>query len=1024
MPALVFMAVLAAPAALAPGNAAEFALGVGETRRHLLPLEAGQLVQVDVREKGTRAILTLRDPVGGELARRQAAGEWATTFRLLAVAPASGVHVLEVQAFGQDGPGRCAIEVAPARAPREGDEALVAADESLARAVRDVQEATPEARRRALVRLADAEAGFRAASDARGEALALTIRGVVQLTEHDPLAEATFEQAIAAFDALGDLAGQAGALLGLGRVRTRQGRTAEALALYERGVAAAEAAGEGRALALFLISVGAIHERTGQAEAALESYNRGLAAGTEAGSRRGEALALNNLGVVYQDLGEHRKALELYERALPLQRASGVRVSEVIALGNLSNIHFALGDDARAVSFFEQALPLARSLGVRDEEAHLLKNASKVFARMGDHGRALDAARRSLELWRQTQDRSGEAEALRTLGRRLHEGKDFEAAAESFHEALRLHAAHAERFLEAELLFDLARLERDRGRLREAVAHAESCIALTESLREAVTNPELRGSFQAAEEDKYGLLIDLLMRLHQREPAAGHDAAALQVSERARGRLLLDALIEARADVRQGVDPELLEAERAAQKRLHDAAAGLSRVLAREAAPDEVAAARRALDEAKAAHGEVQATIRRRSPRYAELTQPEPATIDQIRRDLLDPETVLIEFYLGDERSFLWAVTTSELVSQPLPPRAAIEPAARRVHDLLAARQRTAAASAARAADRDLESESRALSRLLLGGIASRLASGWKGKRLLVVPSGAVAYLPIAALPSPADATRPLLLDHEVVFAPSASVMVALRQHPAAPLAWSASTLAVVADPVFDRVDPRVRSRSGRVSRTAPGGAGLTRALDSLGKNGFGRLPFSRREADAIAALLPAVSLLKATDFDASRSLVVEGGLEDRRVVHFATHGLVNSQHPELSGLVLSLVDKEGAPRNGFLRMHEIYNLRLPADLVVLSACQTALGREIRGEGLVGLTRGFMYAGARRVVASLWQVDDESTAELMKLFYRGMLKEGRRPPDALRMAQLELSRHPRWAAPFYWAGFVLQGDWQ
>jgi CHAT domain-containing protein/tetratricopeptide (TPR) repeat protein len=1023
MPVPVWMAVLAAPAVLAAGTAAEFTLGVGETRRHLLPLEAGQLVQVEVREKSARAILTLRDPMGGEVARRQAA-EWATTFRLLAVAQVGGVHVIDVQAFGRDGPGRYEIDVAAPRPRREGDGTLLAADEDMAAAVRDVADATPEAWQRAVARLADAEAGFAAAGDARGEAVALTTRAFIRLTGGDPLAEAMFDRALAAFAASGDRRGQAAAMLGLGQARARRGLRAEALALYDQAAAVAEALGDRRALAQHLVSAGVLQERMGQAEAALESYSRSLAAATQGGSRRGEARALNNLGVVYQDLGEYRKARDLYERALPLQRAAGSRIGEVIALGNLSNIHYALEDDAQALAFFEQALPLAQALGVPAEEAHLLKNASKVFARRGDHARALDSALRSLELWRQSGERSGEAEALRVLGRRLHEGGELEAAAERFHEALRLERAHAERFLEAELLFDLARLERDRGRLREAVAHAESCIRLTEALREAVTNPELRGSFQAAEEDKYGLLIDLLMRRHEQEPAAGHDAAALQVSERARGRLLLEALIEARADVRQGVDPELLAAERAAQKRLHDAATALSRVLAREGAPDEGAAARRALDEATAEHGQVQARIRRRSPRYAELTQPEPATTDEIRRDLLDAETVLIEFYLGDERSFLWALTTSELVSHALPPRAAIEPAARRVHDLLAARQRTRLPAAAREADRQLESESRALSRLLLGGIASRLASGWKGKRLLVVAAGAVAYLPIAALPSPADVTRPLLLDHEVVFAPSASVMVALRRDPAAPLAWSASTLAVLADPVFDRVDPRVGDRSAPADPPAPGRAGLTRALDSLGKNGFSRLPFSRREADAIAALLPRVSLLKATDFDASRSLVVEGGLEDRRIVHFATHGLVNSQHPELSGLVLSLVDKEGAPRNGFLRMHEIYNLRLPADLVVLSACQTALGREIRGEGLIGLTRGFMYAGARRVVASLWQVDDESTAELMKRFYRGMLKEGRRPPEALRTAQLELARHPRWSAPFYWAGFVLQGEWR
>jgi CHAT domain-containing protein len=202
------------------------------------------------------------------------------------------------------------------------------------------------------------------------------------------------------------------------------------------------------------------------------------------------------------------------------------------------------------------------------------------------------------------------------------------------------------------------------------------------------------------------------------------------------------------------------------------------------------------------------------------------------------------------------------------------------------------------------------------------------------------------------------------------------------------------------------------------------RGLSGRRAGSLRRLPFSGREANAIVALAPARQALKATGFQATRAAASSPGLADYRIVHFATHGVLNTLRPELSGVVLSLIYERGVKQDGFLRLHDIYGLRLAADLVVLSGCQTALGKEIRGEGLIGLTRGFMYAGARAVVASLWQVDDESTAELMKRFYRGMLKENRRPADALRTAQLEMSRQKRWSAPFYWAGFVLQGDWR
>src|SRR5262245_35614447 len=253
------------------------------------------------------------------------------------------------------------------------------------------------------------------------------------------------------------------------------------------------------------------------------------------------------------------------------------------------------------------------------------------------------------------------------------------------------------------------------------------------------------------------------------------------------------------------------------------------------------------------------------------------------------------------------------------------------------------------------------------------------------------------------------------------------------------NTLAALADPVFEADDPRLAvarkkaSSNGlvasvRSAESAPSPSTLPSELErsarSFHRDGFSRLIFSNEEAEFITGLAPKASTLKATGFAANHRLAASGELGQYRIVHFATHGLINSEHPELSGLVLSLVDENGKPQDGFLRMSEIFNLRLPADLVVLSACQTALGKEIKGEGLVGLTRGFMYAGAERVVASLWQVDDQATAELMKHFYQEMLREKMRPAAALRAAQIEMSKCSRWSPPYFWAGFIIQGEWK
>jgi CHAT domain-containing protein len=411
----------------------------------------------------------------------------------------------------------------------------------------------------------------------------------------------------------------------------------------------------------------------------------------------------------------------------------------------------------------------------------------------------------------------------------------------------------------------------------------------------------------------------------------------------------------------------------------------------------DAAAIQRDVDTLLTSYQEIQARLRAASPRYAALTEPRRLDAGQLKARV-SADAILLEYALGEERSFLWAVTPDTLQSFELPGRAAIENPARRLHELLGrGPQRVIRTQTGLAAAE--------LSRMILSPVAHLL----RGKRLLVVTTGVLQYVPFAMLPDPSaqDASQPLVVDHEIAYLPSASMLTVLhdedRERRKAP-----RTIAVIADPVFEPTDPRTGAAAGQ--RPAPS--------DALR---FERLVFSRREAETIEGLVPAGEAFEAVDFAASRATATSPSLGDYRIVHFATHTVVNSAHPELSGIVLSLVDEKGAGQDGFLRAHEIYNLRLAADLVVLSGCQTALGQEIRGEGLIGLTRGFMYAGVPRVVASLWNVRDAATAELMQRFYRGLLQKRLTPAAALRAAQVSMWREARWSAPYQWAGFVLQG---
>ena len=569
----------------------------------------------------------------------------------------------------------------------------------------------------------------------------------------------------------------------------------------------------------------------------------------------------------------------------------------------------------------------------------------------------------------------------------------------AFARALLASRAVGDRVNEALTLSARARVLRNQGDLDRAESDAKAAIATLESLRARLGNPELRAAFLGSRGDVYELRVDILMRLAATRPGQGFDRAAFEASEDARARSLLDTLRESGAEIRSGVDPALAVRQRGLERRLALKEDRLQSLLGRaKVDPAESRALEIESEQIRAELDALDTEIRRTNPRYADLIHPGAASTGEIQA-LLDSGTLLLEYSLGRERGYLWAVDAAGMRSFVLPGREEIERAARAFHQSLS----TPAADGGVARERI----GRSLSRMLLGPVAGQLG-GLGKRRLAIVPDGALGYIPFDVLPEPGS-KDPLLLRHEVVELPSASVLAAERRElarrpPARELAI------VIADPVFQPDDPRI-AKSGRQS----GGADSPL---------LPRLRFSRQEALGIAALAPAGAVTTRLDFAADRDLVLSGRLRDFRYIHFATHGIFDAERPELSGLALSRFDPAGKPREGFLRLRDVYDLDLAADLVVLSGCQTALGKEIRGEGLLGLTRGFLYAGAPRVVASLWWIDDRATAALMAMFYRGIWSEGLRPAAALRKARLSLARQHRFRDPSYWGAFVLQGDWQ
>jgi CHAT domain-containing protein/Tfp pilus assembly protein PilF len=899
----------------------------------------------------------------------------------------------------------------------------------------------------------------RALGDQRGEAVTLNNIGLVyQSLDEWQKALDYLQQALPLRRAVGDRSGEAVTLNNIGLIYYSVGELQKALDDFQQALPLRRAVGNQRGEATTLSNIGAVYEALGEYQKALDYLQQVLPLRRAVGDRSGEATTLNTLGLVYKQLGEYQRALEYYDQALPLWRAVGDRSGEATTLSNIGAVYEVMGEYERALEYHERALPLRRAVGNRSGEAATLNNLAVVYERLGDKQKALQHHERALPLRRAVGDRRGEAFTLTNLGVVYAALGEKEKALEHHEQALVLWRAVGDQNGEARTLTNIARAERDRGHLAEARSRLETALAITESLRATVVSQALRRSYLASKQSQDELYIDLLMRLHQSQPAAGHDALALHASERARARSLLDVLGEARADIRQGVEPSLLERERSLQQQLTAKAERLTQVLSGKHTDEQAAAAQKELDGLLTQYQEVQGQIRANSPRYAALTQPQPLSLREIQQSL-DEQTLLLEYALGEERSFLWAVTPTSLNSFELPQRADLETTATRVYNQLTARRQRIkfeepAERLARWAQADAEYAEAAttLSQMLLGPVAEQLGR----KRLVIVSDGALQYIPFAALPAPRPSSvvsgplseeeknngqrttdngqRPLVVEHEIISLPSASALAVLRRELSNRMP-AAKTVAVLADPVFQPDDPRVRlnraKRQPQSDETETEPAGLRRRRDEVERTAresgivrFQRLPFTRQEAGAIIAFAPHGQRLTALNFEASRATVQNTDLGQFRIVHFATHGSLNTVHPELSGIVLSLVDERGEPQDGLIRLWEVYNLRLGADVVVLSGCQTALGQEIRGEGLIGLTRGFMYAGAARVVASLWSVEDQATAELMKRFYREMLQNEQRPAAALRAAQLSMWKDSRWRAPFYWAAFVLQGEWK
>jgi CHAT domain-containing protein len=767
---------------------------------------------------------------------------------------------------------------------------------------------------------------------------------------------------------------------------------ARALQLQQESLAIWRELGHQRGQAMSLIALGYYYANSGEPAKALSSSQEGLSLARSAKDLEVETLALTVTGNIKRKFGEKQESLTAYQSAKVLADRIGDKTSQAIVNGGIGMVSFEMNDLETAREYCERSVALFVANGQTWGIAEGKMDLGTIYHAFGKEQKALENLDGALALFRTLKFRRLESITLRAIGLALDAQGDAQSALKSFQQSLALLNVQTD---QRHAAYTLNCIGKSYERLNQ-FDRAESYYRQALELAQHSSDPQ-------SERLSFYNLAHLERSRGNLDQASRNIKSAIDIGETVRTNVSSEDLRTSYfATVRDSydlyIDVLMLEHKR-------EPFAGFDR----EAfAVSEKARARSLL----------------------EGIDPLPQTLDlkETQQRVLSDETTLLEFALTDERSYAWVITRTNAAAFELPAPTELEGSAKRLYDLIAAHQLVAGESVEARAEREAKAdaampgETAKLSRLLLGPLAGQLNT----KRLLVVPDGALQYIPFQILRDPHSGAS-LIAKYEIVNQPSASTLAVLLSE-IATRHTAVNSIAVLADPVFENNDPRIAQNAPNSLDHSSELLAVRRALRDVGITPDGlqvpRLLASGREADEIVALAPRNTSLKAVGFAANRDRVFGSELATYRIVHIATHGIINNERPELSGIVLSLFDQQGNSQNGFLRLRDIYNLKLPADLVVLSACSTALGKDVKGEGLVGLTRGFMHAGAAGVVASLWKVDDEATAELMKHFYTALFKKGLPPAAALRDAQLELAKYPRWQSPYYWAGFVIQGQYE
>ena len=737
-----------------------------------------------------------------------------------------------------------------------------------------------------------------------------------------------------------------------------------------------------------------------------------------------KARIATTIGNLYMDLGEFDLAEIYLQKAISNHDKANYLLGKITTLTLLADTFLLKADFEKAKQTYELALHLTALTGDKFRSAIIKEGLGNLEFKKNNLASAINHYSSALQQYNQIGVKMPVIENM--LGNVYSLQKNFKKAGAFYNSALKTNRQTKDHLQESETLYNISKLHLLEINQGEALQNIRESIDLTENLYSDIANSNLKSSYLSNVFDRYKLLIDLLMKMQINSTANNYAVEALQIAEKSRARSLAENLSLDQAHFGKDADPETVKRQKEIGVLLNTKADKLTDLLSQNAEKSETDKISDEINELGNELENIKAKLKQQSPIYSAIKNPAPFDVAEFQDKILDENSLLLEFSFGKDESYLWLVGKNKFTSYILPPREQIENQIDKLRSLIASRemkkdeQIEEYQSRIKVAEDEYKKQSRELSNVLFGQITGEITN----KRLIIVPDGKLHYFPISALPLPnSDSDEPILLTNETVYEPSAQTLLILQKSRNQTVSTTKKLL-IFSDPIFTSDDARLSNQEKlsekTVAETAPDNK--FRFVESL--NSLTRLTASKDESETITNIVGASDTDNFSGFAANRENMLNVKASDYKLIHFATHGLTDEKRPELSGIVLSRFNENGEKRDELFRIHDIYGLNLNADLVVLSACETGLGKEVKGEGLMSLNNAFLQVGAKSVMASLWKVEDGATLELMNHFYSAMADENLTPPQALRKAQIKLRQIPQYQSPFYWAAFTIQGDFK